>query len=496
MSTSFYGLHIAKSGLFAGQKGLEVVGNNISNAQTKGYTRQRLNLSSIPAAAGSGIPGSVSNSTVGAGVRIDNVEQCRDKYLDIRFRNENYLLGQWQAKADALYYVENLFNDNTDAEINDVLNLFFDSLEELSKSPEGEDIRTLVRENAAMFAETMNYYSNRLEDIQNEQNDAISITADKINSLVSQINDYNAQIMRYERNGGNANELRDKRNVLLDELSNMIDITYSENASGVVTVCIGKNNECLVDEAGTYLLSVDRDLPDYYGNTNQFYSVKTASGDTLAADDLKGGTLKGYFDMRDGGSNLNMGVPYFMSKLDNLAKGIAEAVNQIHQGGYTYPSDSNGNTSVKGINFFDPANLTAKTISLDSKIIESVFNIAASSAEIIGDANTGNSEKILELLNLTDKKDIPVISNIEQYLKSIISDIAVQSSISYGKVESETILLDNISYQRESVSGVSTDEEITNMIMFEKAYSAASRLITAIDEQLDTLINRTGIVGR
>lgn len=496
MSTAFYGLHIAKTGLYASQKGLEVIGNNISNATTIGYTRQRLDLASIPPPYAIGKIASIQSATVGGGVSIENIEQCRDKYLDIQYRSENTLLGEWIVKSDALYYVEDLFNVTNEAGIDNALNNLFNSLEELSKSPESEEIRTLVRQNAIIFAETMNYYSDQLEKLQNQQNDAIEITVGEINTLVSLINDYNTQIQKFERNGQNANELRDKRNVALDKLSGLIDITYTESASGVVSVYFGSNNECLVDETGTNLLSVDRDLPDYFGNIDRFFSISLSSGATLSASDLNGGKLKGYLDMRDGDSNVNMGLPYFLEKLDALTKGVVETFNSVHQSGFTYPSDSNGNISQTGVNFFDPANVTAKTVSLDSAILDSVFNIASSSLEIIGDQNKGNNKNILDLLKIADKSDIPVIANIEQYLKSLVSDVAVQTSYSNGKVESQSILVNNILYRREAVSGVSSDEEMTNMIMFQKAYSAAARVITAFDEQLDTLVNKTGLVGR
>ena len=492
---SFYGFQIAKSGLYASQRGLEVVANNIANATTKGYSRQVLNLSSIPGAGGS-LAGSASIAAVGAGVNIDNVDQYRDSYLDSQYRQQNSLSGEAQVKSDTLYSVEDLFNNTTDSGIDDILSTFFNSLDELTKSPESEEIRTLVRQDATSVVETMNYYSDQLESLQNQQNEAVSVTVGQINNLANEINDYNAQIIKYENNGSIANELRDKRNSALDDLSNIVNITYSEDSTGAVSVNFGSNNESLVDGSGVHLLSVAKDLPDYFGNADTFNSIYLSSGAAISADDLTSGTLKGYLDMRDGNSNSNMGIPYYINKLDNLTKGIIDSVNSVNKSGYTYPSDSNGNSSVTGVNFFDPLHVNAKTMSLDSQITNSVFNIAASSVQIIGETQTGNNENALALVGIIDKTDIPVISNIGQYLKSIVSDVAVQTSYSNGKVDSETLLLDNISTKRSSVSGVSVDEEMTNMMMYQKSYSAAARVITAIDEQLDTLINKTGTVGR
>lgn len=496
MSSAFYGLYIAKSGLFASQKGLEIVGNNIANESTEGYTRQRVDLASVPPVYGGGRFADITTSRVGGGVEVRQIEQIRDRYLDSQLRAENGMLCEWKTRADAMSYIEDLFNDSDEAGIDDVLSSFFDSIEELSKSPESEEIRILVRQKALSFTNTMNYYANQLEKLQNQQNDYIKSKVDDINMQITLISDLNKQIVRFERSGGNANELRDKRNVALDKLSGIIDINYSESSDGSVSVTFGKSNISLVDSAGAHQLSAVADTDDYYGNPNKLYSVYTEDSTEVTADSLNSGSLKGFFDIRDGSTNLNAGIPYFMQKIDNLATGIAEAFNELHRIGFSQPNDANGNISVNGIDFFDVGSKGAKSLSLSSAILDSVFNIASSSVEIDGVNNLGNNENALKLLGVLDKNDIAVITNIEQYLKGIISDVAVNTSYANGRVESQNYLVNNIEYKRMSVSGVSVDEEMTNMITFQKSYSAAARLITAFDEQLDTLINRMGIVGR
>lgn len=496
MSSAFYGLHIAKSGLFASQKGLEVVGNNIANETTEGYTRQRVNLVSEPAVYGGGRFADITTSNVGGGVTVQNISQIRDRYLDSQSRSENGILGEWETHANALSYIEDLFNDSEESGIDDVLSSLFGAFEELSKSPENEEIRILARREAISFTDTMNYYASQLEKLQNQQNDTIKTTVDEINTFLTQISDYNIQIIKYERTGGNANELRDKRNTALDELSKKIDIKYSESSDGFVSVTFGKSKISLVDTSGVHQLSASCDLPDYYGSTNKFYSVYTDTGISVTPDMLTTGSLKGYMDTRDGNTNLNAGIPYFLNKLDNLATGFAQAFNELHRDGFTLPNNENGNVSQNGIDFFDIGSDGAKSLSLSSEILDSVFNIAASSVLVDGVNNRGNNENILKLLEIVDKNDIPVISNMEQYLKGIISDVAVSASYANGRVESQNYLINNIEYKKMAVSGVSVDEEMTNMITFQKAYSASARLITAFDEQLDTLINKMGVVGR
>lgn len=496
MSSAFYGLHITKTGLFASQKGLEIVGNNIANESTEGYTRQRVSLESVPAVYGGGKLADITKSRSGAGVSIQSIDQVRDQYLDSQIRNENGILGEWVTHAEALSYVEDLFSDTDNSGIDDVLSSMFSAIEELSKSPESEEIRILVRQQALCFTDTMNYYATQLEQLQNQQNDMIKTRVDEINTSIQLISEYNSQITKFERNGGNANELRDKRNLEIDQLSSILDIKYKESADGSVSITFGKSNTCLVDKMGAHNLSVVCDATDYYGNADKFYSIYTESGSVVDSNSLNTGSLKGVLDIRDGNTNTNAGIPYYLNKLDNLATGIADAINELHRGGYTLPNAENGNVSENGIDFFDVGSKGAKSLTLDQKILDSVFNIAASSVAIDGNENKGNNENILKILDVMEKNDIAVISNIEQYLKGIVSDIAVNTSYANGRVESQNYLVNNIEYKRMSVSGVSVDEEMTNMITFQKSYSAAARLITAFDEQLDTLINKMGIVGR
>lgn len=494
MSSTFYGLYIAKSGLFASQKGLETVGNNIANESTEGYTRQRVDFASVPPVYGGGKFADVTLARVGGGVTVQQIEQIRDQYLDSQLRAENGMLCEWKSRADAMSYIEDLFSDSEESGIDDVLSSFFDSIEELTKSSESEEIRILVRQKALSLTNTMNYYANQLEKLQNQQNDCIKSKVDDINMLITQISDLNKQIVRFERSGGNANELRDKRNLALDKLSGIVDINYSESSDGSVSVTFSKSNLNLVDAAGAHHLSVVADTDDYYGNPNKLYSVYTEDSIAVTSDSLSTGSLKGFFDIRDGDTNFNAGIPYFMEKIDNLATGIAEAFNEQHRAGYSQPND--GNSSVTGIDFFNIGSNGAKSLSLSQAILDSAFNIAASSVEVDGVNNIGNNENALKLLEVIDKNNIDEITNIEQYLKGIISDIAVNTSYANGRVESQNYLVSNIKYKRMSISGVSADEEMTNMITFQKSYSAAARLITAFDEQLDTLINKMGIVGR
>ena len=508
MSSTFYGLQIARTGVFVSQKGLEVTGHNIANANTPGYTRQRLITSSIEGGMNYGMFTYTSKGQVGGGVDIQELTQIRDAFLDMQYRRESGTLGEWSVKTDALQYIEGVFREPSDAGINSVLADLFEDLHELSKNPESKEIRTLVRQDAIKLTETMRHYYNQLVSLQEEQDTAIKLTIDEINDIVKNIRDLNEQIFKYEAGGERANDLRDKRNLLVDQLSTLIKIDYYETPTGRFRIDL--NGVPLVDHLSYRTLDVDKSKENPIKGEANLYAIKWEGTDIyLDLNDIKGGKLKGYLDMRDGNIESNMGIPYFIEELNAFAKDIADAFNYIHRKGYTLPYD--GNSSETGIDFFTYEEgmgneVTAKNIKLSDKIMESVYNIATSSQPLLADDPTGwgNNEIALQLADLRNKDKIVVgegdnireIEGLENTIKSIIADLAVESSHSSKMKEGQDILVYNLETQRLSISGVSIDEEMTNLVQYQHAYSAAARMITAIDEALDVLINRTGVVGR
>lgn len=502
MRSTFYGLEIARKGLFISQKGLDVTGHNIANANTPGYTRQRLVTSSIePGASGNGIFTYTSKGQVGAGVTVQELSQIRDKFLDIQYRRENTKLGEWTAKTDALQYIEDIFREPSDSGLNAVLADFFSDIQEMAKNPESKEIRTLVRQDAIKLTETLHHYYDQMVRLQYEQDTAIGITVNEINDIVRNISDLNAQIFKFEVGGEKANDLRDKRNLLIDQLSGLIKIDYYETAEGRFRVDI--NGVAMVDHTKYMTMEAFNDIPNPAGDDlNNLYSIKWAGTDINVA--IGGGKLKGYMDIRDGDTPDRMGIPYFIEQLNTFARALVKEFNKVHQEGWTLPEGDNG--SRDGVDFFthkrgEPADfslVTAKNIGLSQDILDSVYNIAASGQEV--DATQpdkqGDNHKALELAGLRNDKNLSDIGNFEDFAKRLIADLAVESSHSRKMLEGQQMLTDSLNINRLSISGVSLDEEMTMIIQYQHSYGAAARAISAMDEALDILINRTGLVGR
>ena len=272
---SFYGLEIAKTGLFASQKSLYVTGHNISNANTLGYTRQRLTTSAIPPAADNAMFAPVGRGRVGGGVEIENINQLRDSFLDMQYREEACFLGEWSARTDALEYIENIFREPSDSGINTCISDFFSSLQELAKKPESKEIRSIVRQEAIKLTDILGHYHSQLEKLAEQQEYAIDVTIMDINSIAENISSLNEQIYKFELSGQHANDLRDRRNLLLDELSQLVNIEYNESPNGEFTVSID----------GKYLVN----------HVENFDLVKTANGFEINGEEVnvESGKLKG-----------------------------------------------------------------------------------------------------------------------------------------------------------------------------------------------------------
>lgn len=519
MRSTFYGLEIAKTGLFVSQNQLDITGHNISNVDTKGYTRQRLNTTALPPAGGQGFIGVDIKGTSGRGVDTLYVEQVRNSFLDYQYRKENTVTAKWQTKEQYFEYVESLFNNELDdmltsTGVSAIFSSFYNSLYELEKAPESRSIRDNVQQNAIKMTQTMNSYYDRLVEQQDTLNESVRITVNEINDIAKTIARLNEQIYGYELSGAKANDLRDQRNTLLDKLSGLVNVNSYEDMNGQLVVEIeGKN---LVRHGQYQQLAAEKNISNPLdGGATQLYGVYWADREgnaTANAVNVTSGALRGYMDIRDGNSKDEIGIPYIVQQLNKLCQKIASDMNNVHEKGHTIPNEAGGESKT-GISFFyvpadandptkkDYSQITAQNFRISDEILKDVFNIAASDMPVAttGDVNDqkGNAKIAIALAELiTKKNDEGNPDNIDSVYKGLMSDISTEMSHIHDTADGQSVMKAHLEQQRKSVSDVSLDEEMTNVVRFGHAYSAASRVISAIDEQLDTLINKMGLVGR
>ncbi|MCD5410747.1 MAG: flagellar hook-associated protein FlgK, partial [Clostridiales bacterium] len=307
MKSTFLGFNTVKSGLFAAQRALDITGHNISNVNTKGFTRQRLlQASSTPISIFGG------RGMLGTGVDSIEINQFRNDFLDFKYRGEVNAQGYWDSKQSNLQFIEAIFNEPSETGISTVLDEMFSSFQELSKKPESLTTRALVRQRGIAFTNSLNHMYSQLEKMARDLNFDVSITVNSINTIADQISILNDQVFRAEIDGSNANDLRDQRNLLIDQLSRIVDVEIvemvdindhvtrgQENDRSSKKLVIQINGQPLVSHDKSFHLSTETTKPSTFDDQVEMYDIRWANGSIFDTDGISG-ELKALIDMRDG----------------------------------------------------------------------------------------------------------------------------------------------------------------------------------------------------
>ncbi|MFH2050383.1 MAG: flagellar hook-associated protein FlgK [bacterium] len=464
MAGLFQGLEAGKSALLAHQLYLQTIGNNIANVNTPGYTRQRVNISQNYTVA-------TSVGYIGSGVKVTDIIQIKDLFLGEQLRRSNKSLGQWSYKEKVLTQVETLFNEPADNTLSDHLNEFWDAWDSLSQNPESTTNRKAVLSSANTMINSFNDLSEQLWRLRDSINMDLASMSDNINEYATEIANLNEQIRIREVDGSSANDLRDARNLLVDKLSEFIDVNTIESSNGELRVMVGAME--IVN--GSEINRISTNVTNEKGRMSH---ELVWEGTDIQITNING-QLKGLVDTRD---EL---IPKYIEELDTLARSVIEEVNKIHRSGY-------GLDGTTGLDFFDTNYLTAGTIRLNNTIELSPDKIAAS-----GGGERGDGTIALAIQNIRNERVmLNDSSTINDYYNSIVGNLGVETNEAISLSENYGLVVQQVQNSKESIEGVSLDEEMANMIKFQHAYDAAARVITTMDEALDTVISRMGIVGR
>jgi flagellar hook-associated protein 1 FlgK len=462
MPGTFFGLETALRSLRTHQMAMDVTNHNVANANTPGYSRQVPHISTTDPYTVPGLGRPLQAGQLGTGSQVSAVQRSRDPFLDGRYRSE--LAGMHQAGASlaGLQAIESVFNEPSDHGLSSAMAGFFSSWQDLASDPSDSAARLVVVRRSTELAAGFRRVSQELGALRQDLNEQVSQSVQQVNSLAGQIATLNQQIVKNEFGGQNANDLRDQRDMLLDQLAELVPITTTTNANGSVNVLIG--GRALVQG---YTVDSLVAVPGAGG----MYDVRYASDSALVS--LTSGEIQGLITVRD------QKLPDYLTRLDQIASGIITAANALHSAGYALDG-STGRPLFIGTN--------AATIAVDAAVAGDPRLLAAASAP----GQVGNNTVALAIAQLRRTMS----PTPEGAYGDLISAIGTDAQASQNLLVAQTSLVDFIERQRQSVSGVSLDEEAANLIRYQRAYEAAARVVTTIDEMLDTLINRTGIVGR
>lgn len=459
----FQGLELGKRALMTHQASLQTVGHNISNVNTPGYTRQRVNISPS-------LPEVNANGVYGTGVQVDTIKHIRDLFLGQQYAEANKSHGSWSYKQKSLEQIESLVNEPSDTSIGSLLNKFWDSWSELSNNTDSVNNRRLVLTQAEELMNGFSQLSKQLTDLRNATDQDLAAMTGEVNRMTSEIARLNQQIKTVEIGNEYANDLRDRRDYLTEQLSGLIDARVMEKPNGATVVTMGAM--VLVDESESFAIDTD---PVRKGS--QTTNRLIWKGTDVVLKNLSG-QMAGLTETRD------QVIPRYLEQLNELARGIVEQVNTLHAAGFGI----NGTT---GINFFDPAGTTAATMRLGSEVLADTNKIAA--------ASTASGDNVIALA-IAELRTKPVFDNgsrtINDLYNTFVGDLGVETRTASSSTSNLELLMQQTDNARQAVQGVSLDEEMANLIKYQHAYDAAARVISSMDDALDTVINNMGKVGR
>lgn len=516
MRSTFMGLETSKRGLYTQQSALYTTGHNIGNANTPGYSRQRVNMQATSGFPGIGLNAGTTPGFLGTGVEAGSIQRIRDTFVDHQFRSESTKLGYWESRTNAIAQMEDVIGEPSEYGLQQSMSDFWQSLQTLAANPENGGARAVVVERGAAVADSFNYIFKSVSEIKGNLGDEIDFGTKTINSLLSQIGELNKQIATVEPNGYLPNDLYDARDGLLDQLSSLVPIETSYEktggrapaiAEGTVTVKIKTNGDAITvvqkDKAAEMSINdkVDGALPNAMtGFTFIGGPITETEGKSLDVNDMvKSGEMRslvesyGYVDKNaPADDNIKGLYPEMMAKLDKMANAFAVAFNKVHESGTDLNGDGGKPFFVKNDN---TDKFTASNISVNEAIRKDP-NLLAASDSTTG-AEVGNGKNAKNLGDVFFDKEVGLDgSSVQSFYAQAIGQLGVEGQQAIKMTDSSGTLLLSVSNRRDSISSVSLDEEMTDMIRFQQAYNASARMITVMDEALDKIINGMGTVGR
>lgn len=507
MRSTFMGLELSTRGIMSAQKALDIVGNNVANVGVTGYTRQRIDIVSMNVNTAYGRYGTVGTALAGQGSRALGVSQIRDSYLDKRFREESADQGYFSGTHEILSDIEEALNEIYPASITDALA----KLENAWSAMQGEGAQSDVTASAIMsasrtVAQVFGQLSTKLNNVQQQQTVNLSTNVEKVNSLISQIQNINKEIVRdvAASYGGELsyygpNELMDSRNVLIDELSQYMDITVAQGSNGGVTITAGNDQHKIIDGASDKL--------DYFDQVQlrvspEYGTVATTWRSTGDNAEFGSGSLKASVELLNGagaqanfaaGEGMETGVRYYQNVLNQFASTFATAFNSV-----VPEYDENGVKTNKILfEFGGDGERTAANIKVSDQWLKNpTYLIQNAHPEGEGQEDTTFVTNAMAIF--TSDQDFGGLfkGDFNEYVQFYTTS-QLGADIDYAEncLTSSDEICESLLKSISSVSGVSLEEEGIDMTQWTNAYNAMARIMTAFDDMLDKLINSTGRVG-
>lgn len=460
MASSFGSINTALTSLYAQRRAIDVAGQNIANANTEGYTRQRVDMQAQTGSISAAMYAKTDG--LGTGVGITDVTRLRDEYLENRGRTEHGNSAYLTAQSSSYTAIEDAFAEPGSTALQAQLGQMWDAWSDVANNPKDPAARSALIEQSSTVADQMNDLHSTLAGQWANNRTQLEAYANDVNTTASTVAQLNDSIVKATATGLTVNELEDRRDVAVMHLSELTGAIASPRKSGAVDVIVG--NSTLVSEFTVRPLQVTgaQRLEDQSIDPMTLQWADTKQ--TIAA----GGTMGAVVDTM---TNI---MPGISASLDKVAKNLIDTVNTAHAAGFS----ADGST---GLNFFNGTDASTIQVAVTdpAKVAYAASTATLDHSVADGLATTGTST-----------------TGPDADYQSMIGQLGVASAASTRRNDIQTNVTEQADADRESTSGVNLDEEMTNLLTYQRGYEAASRVLTTVDSMLDQLINRTGLVGR
>lgn len=462
MSSTFFGLGVAYSGLSAQKRAMDVLAYNIANANDPTYKRQQTVQVEGAVLATSQEASPLGNSAIGSGVTSGDVERIVDRLIENRLRDATTKSAQWDYTQNTLSQLETMLGEPSDTGLQNDIDTFWNAWQTVANTPDDESIRSSLLEDTSALCQRIQYQYGQMSDVINDLNLEVVDSVNQINLMAQEVGKLNNEIGALSSGEMPVNDLLNRRDALVQEIAKYMDITVNGESGSDLVVSVG--GTVLVQGTKVNLLTTET------GTNGQQEVVWARDSQPV---NTNGGQLYATLQLRD------ETIPGYMQQLDDIATELVSTVNAAHHTGQTL-------TGVAGGDFFK-AGTTAANICLDDSIASNPKLVAASSS-VATSAGAGNGDIARAIANL---KGTPTSTGhtINEMYATMIGDIGSASASADTQSEASSLSLQQFTTQQQAVSGVSLDEEMTNMIKFQQAYNAASRVLSVMDQMLQVLIN-------
>lgn len=455
-------LDISVRSMAAYQRAMDVTSQNISNAGNPEYTRQKTIFATEETQAG-----------IGMGVKIQDILRIKNNLLDNQIRKYQSSLSDAEKRSELLQQIESVIAEPSDIGLSSYMTEFFNSWSQLATNPNSTQLRTQVIQKAQRLSERFAEIFEGFSSVQSVlQKEAVAKT-NQLNEYLKEISEMNHRIYESEARGIKASELKDKRDTLIDKVSELANISVSYNEFGAAIINVGGVQGA--DQNGYTEFEVS-----FVNNKMRI----TSKNDKNAIALLNSGEL---FTASDLYSNR---IPEYRNSLENVANAFIYKVNEFHMQGFTLVQNGSSST---GIPFFGNLDINGNVINafvngqlkINENILNNPKNIAVSSSA----NNDGNGSIANLIASLSDLKlgELGDQSILESYT-GFLNNFGVDKVVSDNKIESNSLVIQQLKNQKSSYSGVSIDEEMTNVIKFQRSYEAAAKLIKVVNDMMETII--------